>query len=146
MKKNKNLITGMLVSTALTFGASAEGENTINGHWVTEGGNVIVDIHACDTVTNKVCADVVWADDAAPDQNLNDQPILSNFEYGKGMWRGGRLWDAAAKRAYHARIKMQKDGSLSVDACALGKCYEQTWVRPDARTASLKGYFAALKK
>ena len=131
-KNFKNtIIGGLLVFVGMTNLASADEQiaNTAQpyGYWMTQGGNVLVEIKECDL--EKICADIIWTDELAVNTRLIGAQVLKGFQYKNGSWRGGRVYDVASGRAYFAKIKTRGDDSMILNTCALGKCYPQIWTR-----------------
>jgi uncharacterized protein (DUF2147 family) len=141
------MIAGLVVCTGMTISGNAE-DQTINqtkpyGYWMTQGDDVLVEVKECST--NEICAEVVWTEEPAVNTKLIGAKVLRGFQYKRGAWRGGRVYDPASGKAYYANIKIQSGSKMTLKTCALGKCYPQEWTRADAAIVKSAKMYAANK-
>jgi uncharacterized protein (DUF2147 family) len=101
------------------------------GFWVTQGGNVLVEVKRCITTEGTLCADIRWTEDRTANLHLIGKRVLLDFKYKHGAWREGRVYDRASGKVYHADIRLNGHDELILNACALSKCYKQKWLRAD---------------
>ncbi|MEM1380922.1 MAG: DUF2147 domain-containing protein [Pseudomonadota bacterium] len=123
---------------ALTLSAAfmpAQAEVTpidaISGTWVTEGYGAVVRINPCTDDRARVCGELVWIwdeNDLVPARNAD--PMLVNFRYENGAWRGGRLASPVSSRVYRGTITQRNADTLDLMGCAARVfCADQTWRR-----------------
>jgi uncharacterized protein (DUF2147 family) len=109
--------------------AAAEARASPEGHWLTEKNNGIVEIYRC---AEALCGRLVWfrirpgdsnpagLDVKNPDPNRRSRSLcglvfLSGFKSaGANAWEDGTVYDPDSGNTYHATMKLQADGTLSL--------------------------------
>jgi uncharacterized protein (DUF2147 family) len=122
----------------------------IRGRWATARFGSIVELAPCasDGTGETLCGRIQWlwdafdragrprADDENPEASARSRPlvgveILRGFrEISPGVWSGGSIYNPEDGRTYRASIRLQPDGALELEGCALRIfCQRQTWRR-----------------
>ena len=112
------------VSGAVAPGSSPE------GFWLTGNKSAIIEIFRC-AGDGTLCGSLVWfpfkagdpipLDAKNPDPGRRERPLcglplMSGFKPSvkPNSWEGGKIYDAESGDTYHASIKLQADGTLSL--------------------------------
>ena len=125
---------------ALTMGSSAAiAADPINGRWITEERDAIVEIKQCGSVTcGRIAQFLVTPPDGAdqrdinnPDANLRKRkllglPILTQFRTDGDEWRG-QIYDPNRGRTFRSVIRRVSANTLEVKGCFGPFCQTQTW-------------------
>lgn len=127
---------------ALVMGSSAAfAAEPINGRWVTEERDAVVEIKQCGSVTcGRIARFLVAPPDGAdqrdinnPDANLRKRkllglPILTQFRADGSKWRG-RIYDPNNGKSYRSVIERSGPNTIKVSGCIGPFCQSQTWRR-----------------
>lgn len=113
------------------------------GYWMTQGGDVMVQVDRCPEKPQTLCADIFWTNDKQSNLRLIGTTILKGFRYKHGAWRDGRVYDRASGKAYYADIRLNDDGNMMLNACALGRCYKQKWTKAEDKFVESVRVFAS---
>ena len=119
----------------------------VHGLWLTEGGSAVVRIADCTdaAMADTPCGTIAAADipEGAPttdvnnrDESLRDKPIvgltmLDGFEWSKGKWKKGRIYNPEDGKSYKSSIAVDEDDPdvLKVKGCIGPLCQTQRWTR-----------------
>lgn len=136
----------------LVFALSASAQDP-QGIWITQDGDAKIEIRTCD---DTLCGKIVWlkepleengepkVDDENPDPALQTRPllgleILSGFPTtpdNKGMFEGGKIYDAESGKTYSCHMSFKSDDELKirgyVGISLLGRT--TVWSRSEAAT------------
>jgi uncharacterized protein (DUF2147 family) len=118
---------GLLLSSGA---AVAEGDTSVLGRWLTEGGKSHVQIYQCGA---HLCGRIVWlrepnfpsgeakTDRKNPEQAKRNQPIIGltmlwNMAKASdpGEWDSGRIYNPEDGETYKASMRLRADGKLQV--------------------------------
>ncbi|HET6184931.1 MAG TPA: DUF2147 domain-containing protein [Acetobacteraceae bacterium] len=123
----RTVISAALLLAALFAHASAQ---EVEGRWLTEPRNGIVDIYRCEA--GALCGRLVWVlikpsdenpqatDNHNPSAALRARPlcglqIMSGFNPdGQAHWSGGSIYDPQSGKTYSANMTLRSDGTLGV--------------------------------
>ena len=130
------LVTGLLAVPSQALAAEA-----INGRWVTEDRDAVVEIKKCGNVTcGRIAQFLVAPPDGAdqrdinnPDANLRKRkllglPILTQFRADDDEWRG-KIYDPNRGRTFRSVVRRTGANTLEVKGCFGFICQTQTWQR-----------------
>lgn len=133
-----NKLTALMIAVTL-LSAAALAAAPINGHWVTQNKDAIVEISACATsVCGKIIKFLVTPPQGAgqkdihnPDKALRSRTILgmnilSGFKAHGNEWRG-QIYDPKTGKTYRSIVHRAKSGNLVVKGCVGPFCQAQTW-------------------
>lgn len=121
------------------------------GRWATAGFGSIVELAPChaDGTGETMCGRILWlwdaldsagrprVDEENPEARARNRPlvgveILRGFrETSPGVWTAGSVYNPDDGRTYSGSIRLQPNGALELEGCALRIfCQRQTWRRP----------------
>jgi uncharacterized protein (DUF2147 family) len=144
-------VLGLVASTTAPTSAADPRDPRILGRWATAGFGSIVELAPCDAagVSETLCGRILWLwdaldaagrprlDDENPEASARRRPlvgveILRGFrETAPGVWTGGSVYNPDDGRTYSGSIRLQPDGALELEGCALRIfCQRQVWRRP----------------
>ena len=126
MKKLFTLIATCLSMTLLA--SAAPNPDDVIGVWLNSSGEGQIEIYK---EGNKYFGKIVWLkkpngpkgnpklDANNPDESMRSKPllgsmILRNFNYDKGEWNGGRIYDPQNGKDYKCYMKLKDPKTLSV--------------------------------
>lgn len=128
------LLSASIISTAPALAA-----DSINGRWVTEDRDAIVEIKRCGNVTcGTIARFLVTPPDGLDQRDINNPtprlrtrrllglPILTNFREESDLWRG-RIYDPNDGRSYRSVIRRTGPNTIEVRGCIGPFCQAQTW-------------------
>lgn len=137
-----------LAGSALQLQAQTAEADRILGVWVPSHGKARVKI---EKIGNKYFGKTIWlkepndpetgkpkVDKMNPDANLRNQPrlglrIMKDFEYeGKGVWKGGTVYDPEKGKTYCGKITFVDDDHLDLRGSICGFSLlgrTDTWTR-----------------
>ncbi len=124
---------------AASFAAPAVAADSINGRWVTEDKDGIVQIGKCGATTcGKIVRFLITPPDG-PDQrdiyNPNPKlkkrkllglPVLTNFKEEPDLWRG-TIYDPNTGKSYRSVIRRKSANTIEVKGCIGPFCQTQIW-------------------
>jgi uncharacterized protein (DUF2147 family) len=127
---------------ALVMGSSAAfAADSINGRWVTEDRDAIVEIKKCGSVTcGRIARFLITPPDGADQRDINNPsanlrkrkllglPILTQFREDGSKWRG-RIYDPNNGKSYRSVLVRKDANTLEVSGCIGPFCQTQTWKR-----------------
>ena len=131
-----------IVAFLLLFSpAVLAGPLDVEGRWLTEGRNAIVDIRDCGDGTP--CGVLAWVDmtEASSDRDINNpdpklngrpligMPMLTGFRDKGSNWGSGNIYDPESGKTYGSNIRLKSDGTLQVKGCVGPFCQTQIWTR-----------------
>lgn len=128
-----------LLSASIIGAAPALAADSINGRWVTEDRDAIVEIKRCGNVTcGTIARFLVTPPDGLDQRDINNPtprlrtrrllglPILTNFREESDLWRG-RIYDPNDGRSYRSVIRRTGPNTIEVRGCIGPFCQAQTW-------------------
>lgn len=131
-------LSASLIATAL-LSSAAHGAAPIDGRWVTQSKDAIVEISPCG---KSACGKIVkflvtppqgidQKDIHNPNKALRSRPILgmnilSGFKADGNEWRG-RIYDPKSGKTYRSIVYKGKSGNLVVKGCVGPFCQAQAW-------------------
>ncbi len=124
---------------AASLAAPAVAADSINGRWVTEDKDGIVQIGKCGATTcGKIVRFLITPPDG-PDQrdiyNPNPKlkkrkllglPVLTNFKEEADLWRG-TIYDPNTGKSYRSVIRRKSANTIEVKGCIGPFCQTQIW-------------------
>ncbi len=135
------IILGSLsvLTAALMSVTPALAADSINGRWITEDRDAIVEIKQCGNVTcGTIHRFLVTPPDGLDQRDINNPtarlrtrrllglPILTNFREETDLWRG-RIYDPNDGRSYRSVIRRTGPNTIEVRGCIGPFCQAQTW-------------------
>ena len=130
------LAAGLLVIPSQAFAAEE-----INGRWVTEDRDAVVEIEKCgNTTCGRIARFLVNPPDGADQRDINNPdtslrrrkllglPILTQFRVDDDEWRG-KIYDPNRGRAFRSVVRRTGVNTLEVKGCFGFICQTQTWQR-----------------
>lgn len=134
----RRLFTLFAAFTAL-LAAPAFAADSINGRWITQDKDGIVQIGKCGATTcGKIVRFLITPPDG-PDQrdiyNPNPKlkkrkllglPVLTNFKEEPTLWRG-TIYDPNTGKSYRSVIRRKNANTLEVKGCIGPFCQTQIW-------------------
>jgi uncharacterized protein (DUF2147 family) len=132
-----------IVPLFLSFlpGTAMAAPPSIQGLWLTDDHKGVVQIAPCGRRMCGRIARVLDRGPQAPDHDVNNPdpalrgrkivglPILTGFEAGGNLWKGGRAYDPKSGKSYRSTMQLQPDGRLKVSGCILFICQSMLWTR-----------------
>ena len=119
----------------------------ILGKWLTAGGESVVEIAMCDSIT--YFGTIVWVRDSLKDgrpvvdnknpvDSLKSRPVLGlqilrGFTYaGDLVWSGGKIYDPKSGNDYSAKMTLVDDRNLDLRGYVVIPLFGRTekWIRP----------------
>lgn len=136
----RRLLTAFAAITAV-ISAPAVAADSINGRWITEDKDGIVEIAKCGaTHCGKIVRFLITPPDG-PDQrdiyNPNPKlkkrkllglPVLTNFKEEPSLWRG-QIYDPNTGKSYRSVIRRKSATTIEVKGCIGPFCQTQIWRR-----------------
>ena len=135
----------LLAAPALAHDNEAEHMTDVHGLWLTQDANATVRIGPCADAPDTPCGVVASADipEGEPttdvnnrDESLRGQPIigltmLDGFEWSRGKWRKGRIYNPEDGKSYKSSMEVEDDAPdiLKVKGCIGPLCQTQRWTR-----------------
>ena len=132
-------ISAILAMTAL-LASSAHAAAPVNGRWVTQEKNAVVEIYSCGAnICGKIAKFLVPPPQGAGQKDVNNPDmalrgrtllgmnILSNFSAKGSQWNG-TIYDPKAGKSYRSIIYKSTAGDLVVKGCIGPFCRTQKWV------------------
>lgn len=131
-------MTRLIPLALLLWATTAHAAQPINGRWITQEGDALVEIGACGASTCGRIARVLRARPNAPTTDVNNGdaalrrrpivglPVLTDFREDGDAWRG-RIYDPRSGRTYRSVVRRNPDGTLRVQGCIAVICRTQTW-------------------
>lgn len=136
-------ILGIFASiVAVMMGAvPALAAEPIEGRWVTEDRDAIVEIKPCGNTTCGTIARFLVPPPDGPDQRdiynpepelqsrrLLGLPVLTQFREERSLWRG-RIYDPKTGKSYRSVIRRMSADTIEVRGCIGPFCQAQIWRR-----------------
>lgn len=104
------------------------------GTWMTQDEDAKIEIRTCDDEADSLCGSIVWLkepleengdpklDDENPEPELRSRPllgleILTSFPTApnkKGMFEGGKIYDAESGKTYSCHMSFKNDDQLKI--------------------------------
>lgn len=131
----------MAATALLAFASKALAADPIEGRWITEDRDAVVEIKKCGNVTcGRIARFLVLPPDGADQRDINNPdaklrtrkllglPILTQFRQDGSKWRG-RIYDPNNGKSYRSVIQRKGANTLKVSGCIGPFCQTQTWRR-----------------
>lgn len=128
------------VAAMMTVSAPAYAKASVEGKWVTEDKDAIVEIAPCGS---SLCGRIVKflkkpptpnpKDTENPNKSLRSRPImgmavLTGFKADDDGFKG-KVYDPKSGKTYTSYIKLNSNGTLKMQGCVGPFCKTQTWRR-----------------
>lgn len=136
---------------------AAEVASALAGCWATQGFGSVVEFRPCATAPTTMCGRIRWLwqerdvqgaprrDEHNPERALRTRSLVGIEivrglrETEPGVWSDGELNNPDDGRTYTGSLRV-RGGVLELRGCALRVfCQIQTWCRPEALIAELRG-------
>lgn len=131
----------LFAACVASFAAPVAAADSIDGRWVTEDKDGIVEIRKCGaTHCGKIVRFLITPPDG-PDQrdiyNPNPKlkkrkllglPVLTNFKEEPTLWRG-TIYDPNTGKSYRSVIRRKSASTIEVKGCIGPFCQTQIWRR-----------------
>ncbi len=131
------LTLGLMAGTTAAFGAAA----AINGRWLTQDRDAIVEVGPCGTtICGRIAKFLVrppqgndQKDDNNPDPKMRSRKLLGmSVFYGMkavgNEWKG-TIYDPKSGKSYRSVVFLAKNGTLKVKGCVGPICQGQNWTK-----------------
>ena len=136
----KPVISAVFAATLMAISAPAFADAPVEGRWVTEDKDAIVEIKPCGS---SICGRIVKflkrpptenpKDTKNPEVSLRNRPImglavLSGFrpDDDDGQYKG-KIYDPKSGKTYKSYLSKRRNGTLKVQGCVSVFCKTQTW-------------------
>ena len=129
-----------IVALMLGSGAALAAE-PINGRWVTEERDAVIEIKPCGNATcGTIARFLVPPPDGLDQRDINNPepslrrrrllglPVLTQFQEEDTLWRG-RIYDPKSGRSYRSVIRRTGPNMIEVRGCIGPFCQAQVWRR-----------------
>ncbi len=129
------------VAAVMAISTPAAAKAPIEGRWVTEDKDAIIEIKPCgSTICGRIIRFLVAPptpnpkDTENPNPKLRKRPImglavLSGFKAEKAGKYRGKIYDPKVGKTYKSFLSVRKNGTLKVQGCIGPFCQSQTWRR-----------------
>ncbi len=130
-----------VLAAFMSLGTAAQAADPINGRWVTEERDAIVEIKQCGSTTcGTISRFLVPPPDGANQRDINNPdpdlrrrrllglPILTQFREEADLWRG-RIYDPKSGKSYRSVIRRTGPNTIEVRGCIGPFCQAQVWRR-----------------
>jgi uncharacterized protein (DUF2147 family) len=122
----------------------------VYGLWLSAAKDGHIEIQDCGDATP--CGDLVWADPARTDTDLDARnrdpslrtrkligvPIVQGFERVPKGWRSGEIYNPEDGKTFAASLEKLPDGTLKVKGCIGPLCRTNIWTPVDAKSMGAK--------
>ncbi|KEA64094.1 hypothetical protein ADIMK_1829 [Marinobacterium lacunae] len=100
----------VLLSAALGMSAAlASTQGDVNGLWLTEEGDAVIEVEECPDRLGSLCGTIVWDVDAGTPTDTCGARVIQLDEYSDGAWRNGWVYDPRKDKTYKG--KLSADGN-----------------------------------
>jgi uncharacterized protein (DUF2147 family) len=134
----RRLAASLIAALAVPLAAFADSKD-VDGRWLVQDGNAVVEIRDCGDGTP--CGYLDWVDmsEASSDRDINNpdpelngrpligMPMLWGFREKGKSWGRGRIYDPEEGKTYGSNLKRLDDGNLRVKGCIGPLCKTQIW-------------------
>lgn len=123
MKPNFTLF--LFATIVSTFGITANAQESVEGYWLTDDKELIIEVKACEVGSPNLCGFIIdIPSQTADSDNLRQHdesvcglPMIANLSFNsqKNRWDNGEIFDIETEKMYGVILKLDK-GKLKVRA------------------------------
>jgi len=139
-RRAAQLLFAASCASLLAVPSSAADSYAVEGYWLTNGGNSIVEIAPCAQSRKRLCGTLVWAADGEA-ETVGTQ-VLKSFRLAGNKagdkWGQGKILVAGSKKGKAGKLALNDD-TLKVSTCKGSTCKNKTWTRPSATMTAQAG-------
>jgi uncharacterized protein (DUF2147 family) len=140
MKSHNAAYSALIVLATIALPVSAlASAASVNGRWVTQSKDAIVEIGACGaTVCGRIAKFLVTPPGGVDQKDVNNKDtklrtrkilgmaVVYNLKASGTGW-SGTIYDPKSGKTYRSVVTLLKNGNLSVKGCIGPFCQGQTW-------------------
>ena len=129
----------VLVASMVASVSAASAADAINGRWITEDRDAVIEIKQCGATTcGRIARFLVTPPDGLDQRDINNPntrlrqrkllglPILTQFKEEETLWRG-QIYDPNTGKSYRSVIRRKGPNVLEVKGCIGPFCQTQVW-------------------
>ena len=129
----------VLVASMVASVSAASAADAINGRWITEDRDAVIEIKQCGATTSgRIARFLVTPPDGLDQRDINNPntrlrqrkllglPILTQFKEEETLWRG-QIYDPNTGKSYRSVIRRKGPNVLEVKGCIGPFCQTQVW-------------------